>query len=76
MVVGARSACFLRLQKLGLIIIDEEHEGTYKSESSPRYHTTEVARFRAKSECGADLARPQRRRLKVTGAGKRKIHAH
>ena len=49
-VVGARSAVFSPLAKLGLIIIDEEHEGTYKSESSPRYHTTEVARFRAKSE--------------------------
>lgn len=53
-VVGARSAIFSPLKRLGLIIIDEEHEGTYKSESSPRYHTVEVARFRAKSE-GATL---------------------
>ena len=53
-VVGARSAIFSPLENLGLIIIDEEHEGTYKSESSPRYHTIEVARFRAKSE-GATL---------------------
>lgn len=53
-VVGARSAIFSPLEKLGLIIIDEEHEGTYKSESSPRYHTLEVARYRAKSE-GATL---------------------
>lgn len=53
-VVGARSAVFSPLERLGLIIVDEEHEGTYKSESSPRYHTLEVARYRAKHE-GATL---------------------
>ncbi len=53
-VVGARSAVFSPLEKLGLIIVDEEHEGSYKSESSPRYHTVEVARYRAKHE-GATL---------------------
>lgn len=49
-VVGARSAIFSPCGDLGLIIIDEEHEGTYKSETSPRYHTSEVARYRAKFE--------------------------
>ena len=47
-VVGARSAIFAPLENLGLIIIDEEHENTYKSEFSPRYHTSEIARFIAK----------------------------
>ena len=47
-VVGARSAVFAPFDNIGLIIIDEEHENTYKSESAPRYHTSEIARFRAK----------------------------
>lgn len=46
-VVGTRSAVFAPFQKLGLIVIDEEQEHTYKSESSPRYDAKEVARFRA-----------------------------
>ncbi len=45
-VVGTRSAVFAPVQKLGLIVIDEEQEHTYKSESSPRYDAREVARFR------------------------------
>ena len=49
-VVGARSAIFAPCRRLGLIIVDEEHESTYKSESSPRYHARELARFRAKQE--------------------------
>ncbi|MDD4179017.1 MAG: primosomal protein N' [Candidatus Margulisbacteria bacterium] len=42
-VLGARSAVFAPLKNLGLIIIDEEYENTYKSDKSPRYHTREVA---------------------------------
>lgn len=42
-VVGTRSALFAPLKNLGLIIIDEEHEQTYKQESSPRYHARDVA---------------------------------
>lgn len=42
-VVGARSALFAPLSDLGLVIIDEEHESSYKQDSSPRYHAREVA---------------------------------
>lgn len=47
-VVGARSAVFAPFDDIGLIIIDEEHETSYKSELSPKYSTIELARFRAK----------------------------
>lgn len=46
-VLGARSAIFAPIQNLGMIIIDEEHEQSYISESDPRYNTHEVANFRA-----------------------------
>ena len=46
-VVGTRSAVFAPFDNIGLIVIDEEQEHTYKSESSPRYHTKDVAKFRA-----------------------------
>ncbi|EMC45018.1 primosomal protein N' [Streptococcus mutans] len=46
-VIGARSAIFSPLKNIGAIIIDEEHEATYKQESSPRYHAREVALLRA-----------------------------
>ncbi|MBU3132491.1 primosomal protein N' [Clostridium gasigenes] len=45
LIVGARSALFLPTRNLGLIIIDEEHENTYKSEQNPKYQTREVAEF-------------------------------
>ena len=45
--IGPRSALFTPFQNLGLIIIDEEHEGAYKSEISPKYHAREAAAFRA-----------------------------
>ena len=44
--VGTRSAVFAPCTDLGLIILDEEQEHTYKSESSPRYHARDVAKFR------------------------------
>ena len=47
-VVGTRSAVFAPVDNLGLIVIDEEQEGTYKSESSPRFHAREVARVRCR----------------------------
>lgn len=46
-VIGARSAVFAPFSNLGIIIMDEEHEQTYKSEMTPRYQTKEVAVFRA-----------------------------
>lgn len=45
-VLGTRSAVFSPLENLGLIVIDEEQEGTYKSELSPKYHARDIARFR------------------------------
>lgn len=47
-VVGARSAVFAPLDNIGAIILDEEHEYTYKSEMSPKYHARDVALFRAR----------------------------
>lgn len=44
--VGARSAVFAPFENIGLIVIDEEHEQTYQSETMPRYHAREVARRR------------------------------
>lgn len=49
-VVGARSAIFAPFERLGLIIIDEEHEHTYKSEKTPKYHAKEVAFKRCELE--------------------------
>lgn len=46
--VGTRSAVFAPFSSIGLIVIDEEQEHTYRSESSPRFHAREVAAFRAK----------------------------
>ena len=46
-VVGPRSAVFAPVRRLGLLIIDEEHEATYKQENTPRYHAREVACARA-----------------------------
>lgn len=45
--VGARSCIFAPLQNVGIIIIDEEHDGSYISESNPRYNTIEIAKFRS-----------------------------
>ena len=52
--IGPRSALFTPFPSLGLIVIDEEHENTYKSEQTPRYHARETAAARAKLE-GASL---------------------
>jgi len=49
-VVGARSAIFAPVPQLGLIVIDEEHEATFKQQTIPRYHAREVARERARRE--------------------------
>ncbi len=50
LVVGARSAIFAPLDRIGLIILDEEQESSYKSETHPRYHARDIARLRAREQ--------------------------
>ena len=53
LVIGTRSAVFAPVSELGLIIVDEEQEDSYKSESSPRYNAREIAAYRCADEnCG------------------------
>ncbi len=48
-IVGTRSAVFAPIQNLGLVIVDEEHDGSYKQEETPRYHGRDVALIRARN---------------------------
>ena len=52
LVIGTRSAVFAPVKDIGLIIIDEEQEHTYKSDNNPKYHARDIARFR----CAKDSA--------------------
>ena len=47
-VIGARSAIFAPINNLGIIIIDEEHDSSYKSDMSPRFNAKDIAKFLAK----------------------------
>ena len=44
-VVGTRSACFMPFSSLGLILMDEEHDSSYKQDNTPRYHTRDIVLF-------------------------------
>ena len=76
--VGPRSAVFAPVQHLGAIVIDEEHEGSYKQGSAPRYHARDVAAVRARLE-GARLilgsATPSLETLHLVETGKVTSHS-
>ena len=73
LVIGARSAVFAPVANLGLIIIDEEHEGSYKSGTTPRYHARQVAMHRGNREKAVVVmgsATPSLEAFHYMGAGK------
>ena len=75
--VGARSAIFAPVRDLGIVVLDEEHEASYKNGESPRYHTRDVAAVRARIE-GASLvlgsATPSLETMARTGERLRLLH--
>lgn len=72
-VVGARSSIFAPLKNLGVIVIDEEHDASYKQDSSPRYHARDTAIVRARAENAVVIlgsATPSLESLSNTESGK------
>ncbi|MFI3206465.1 MAG: primosomal protein N' [Clostridia bacterium] len=77
-VIGTRSAIFAPLKKLGLIVIDEEQEYTYKSEITPRYNAKDIAKFRSayeKSFCLLCSATPSIESYYMAKNGKYSMHS-
>ena len=77
-VVGTRSAVFAPVQNLGLIVMDEEQESTYKSESTPRYHARDIAKFRVnynRAYCPLCSATPSVESYYMAQSGKYRYHA-
>jgi primosomal protein N' (replication factor Y) len=71
--IGARSAIFAPVRDLGVIVVDEEHEGTYKQSEAPRYHAREVAVVRARlagAHCVLGSATPSLESYHNTANGK------
>lgn len=76
--LGTRSAVFAPFEKIGLIVMDEEQEHTYKSEQSPRFHARDVARFRAayhKCVCLLSSATPSIESYSAAKAGKYSLYS-
>ncbi len=74
-VIGTRSAVFAPLHNIGLIVMDEEQEHTYKSERTPRYNAKDVARFRAKYNKALFLMSSATPSVETYSADKRKNKA-
>ena len=76
-VIGARSAVFAPVPRLGLVVVDEEHETSYKQDTAPRYHAREVAARRAELEgavCVLGSATPSLESLHAARTGRYRLH--
>jgi primosomal protein N' (replication factor Y) len=75
-VVGTRSAVFAPLERVGLIIVDEEHDAAYKQEETPRYHGRDVAIVRARLEAALALLGSATPSLESASNARRGRYAH
>jgi len=76
-IIGARSAVFAPVPRLGLVVVDEEHEGSYKQDSAPRYHARETAARRAELEgavCVLGSATPSLESFHAARGGRARLH--